>query len=146
MGGQATLFSSAYNASFYNIRVAAYHHAWTEDFPTPTIPFLSFTSDDDDEADATKMGLEIFNTPGTENLTKGVINKGLFGHHEADILGINPLLAQFTAAWFKVMLEGITSENGNDYEEMIFGKSVISICSGGNGNVNPDMCEIVDNR
>ena len=146
MGGQATLFSSANNASDYNIKVAAYHHAWTDDFPVPTIPFLSFTSDDDDEADAVKMGLEIFNIPGTESLTKGVINKGWFGHHEADILGINPLLAQFTAAWFKVMLQGITSENGNDYEEMIFGKSDKSICNGGNGAVNVDMCEIIDNR
>ena len=32
MGGQATLFTSAYNASDYDVRAAAYHHAWTEDF------------------------------------------------------------------------------------------------------------------
>lgn len=70
MGGQATLFSSAYNSTSHNIKAAAYHHAWTEDFPTPEIPFISFTSYYDDEAPQDTMGLPIYEIE-TEGITKG---------------------------------------------------------------------------
>ncbi|GMI27096.1 hypothetical protein TeGR_g7885 [Tetraparma gracilis] len=146
MGGQATLFSSAYNATSHNIKAAVYHHAWTEDFPAPQVPFLSMTSTYDDEADATTMGQAIYDIEGTEHHTKGLVSKANFGHHEADILGINPLLGQFTAAWFKLMLEGKGEESNVDYEEMIFGTSSTSICGGGDGAVDDNMCELVDNR
>ena len=146
MGGQATLFSSAYNSTSHNIKAAAYHHAWTEDFPQPTVPFISFTSVYDDEADATKMGKAIYDIPGTDNLTKGLVSTANYGHHEADILGINPLLPQFTVAWFKVLMEGVSTENGVNYEEMIFGKGPTSVCGGGDGEVDATMCEILDKR
>jgi hypothetical protein len=146
MGGQATLFSSAYNSTSHNIKAAAYHHAWTEDFPRPTVPFVSFTSVYDDEADATKMGKAIYDIPGTEGLTKGLVSTAKYGHHEADILGINPLMGQFTVAWFKILLEGVKQENGVDYEEMIFGKGEASVCGGGDGEMDMAMCEISDMR
>ena len=44
MGGQATVFSSSYgNATGHRIRAAVMHHAFTHDYPAPTVPFLAFT-------------------------------------------------------------------------------------------------------
>ena len=146
MGGQATLFSSAYNASSHNIKAAVYHHAYTEDLQVPQVPFLSMTSVYDDEADPQKMGKAIFDIEGTENLTKGIVSTSDYGHHEADILGFNPLVPQFTVAWMKVLMEGTMEEGGVNFEEMIFGDGDTSICGGGDGDVDKYMCEIIDMR
>jgi len=151
MGGQATLFSSAYNSTSHNIVAAVYHHAWTEDFPAPQIPFLDFTSVWDDEAPADTMGQVIYDIPDTPTkLSKGLVSTKNFGHHEADILGFNPLLPQFTAAWLKIFMDGTFEETQNgvtvNWEGMIFGDDVTSVCGGGMGDIDPDMCEIVDMR
>lgn len=46
MGGQATLFSSSYrNASEHGITAAVMHHAYTHEYPGPTVPFLAMTGE-----------------------------------------------------------------------------------------------------
>jgi hypothetical protein len=44
MGGQATVFSASYqNASDHGIKAAVMHHAFTHEYPGPSIPFLAMT-------------------------------------------------------------------------------------------------------
>lgn len=52
MGGQASLFSSSYNASTYNIKAAVMLHAFTHTYPAPKVPFIVFTGDKDTTAPA----------------------------------------------------------------------------------------------
>ena len=80
-----------------------------------------------------------------KDISRGIVSTLNFGHHEADILGINPLLAQFTAAWFKVFM-ACGGDDGVDWEGMIFGDGENSICSGGMGEVESEHCEIIDER
>lgn len=147
MGGQATYFSSSDKSDplSRNISSAVYHHAWTEEFVTPQIPYLSFTSVYDDEANEDTMGIPIYESGQDTGLSRGIVSTLNFGHHEADILGINPLLAQFTAAWFKVFM-ACGGEDGVDWEGMIFGDDEYSVCSGGMGEVESAHCEIIDER
>jgi len=146
MGGQATLYSSAYNATEFNIKAAVYHHAATSEFPTPTVPHLIMTAEFDDEAVPEKDALPIFDLDTPDSMSKGIVNKAGFGHHQPDILGFNPLMPQFTVAWMKVFLDNVMVEGDNDWEDMIFGTGDKSICSGGDGGVIDSMCEIRDNR
>ena len=45
MGGQSTVFSASFrNASANGIAAAVMHHAYTHEYPAPTIPFLAFTA------------------------------------------------------------------------------------------------------
>jgi len=89
------------------------------------------------------MGIPIFESGERTGLTRGIVSTSNFGHHEADILGINPLLAQFTTAWFKWFMAA-GGDDGVDWEEMIFGTGENSVCKGGMGDV--ERCEIVDLR
>ena len=52
----------------------------------------------------------------------------------------NPLLAQFTAAWFKVYLDKTPKDQGTDFEAMLFGKTEHSLCGGGDGKMA--ACEL----
>eukprot|EP00966_Prymnesium_polylepis_P086975 2012978-Prymnesium_polylepis.1 len=64
MGGQATLFSAAFNASGYNVKAVALHHAFTHSYPAiDSVPFLAFTGELDDVAPP-RMANAIFDTPG----------------------------------------------------------------------------------
>jgi hypothetical protein len=132
MGGQATVFSSSLkNASDFNIRAAVMHHAYTHVFPAPTIPFLAFTGTKDTTAPPS-MAEGFFSAPGAFH-TRGLVNRIGATHHEPDTSDYNPLLPQFTAAWFKLYLVGKTQEFGVDYDSLIYGSAKHSLCGGGGG-------------
>jgi len=135
MGGQATLFSSSYsNASSHDIKTAVMHHPYTHVFPAATVPFIVFTGDKDDLATPKEMAIRVFNTTGA-NPHRAFINKHGVDHDEPDVTGYNPLLAQFSAAWYKLYLENKTHEYGIDFREMIYGTGPKSVCGGGDGKM-----------
>ena len=81
MGGQATLFSAAYNATSHGIKAAALHHAYTHTYPAiPTIPHLVFTGTHDTTAPPV-MASSIFNAAGAF-ATRGLVNKAGAKHDE----------------------------------------------------------------
>jgi hypothetical protein len=135
MGGQATVFSSSYkNASAYDIKAAVIQHAFTHEHPAPQIPFLAMTGSSDTVADPADTE-KYFNASGA-NPHRGLVNKKGATHMEP--VGslpreYNPLLAQFTAAWFKVYLDLTPQAHGVDFDAMLFGKDGHSICGGGDG-------------
>lgn len=134
MGGQATVFASSYeNASDYDIRAAVMHHAYTHEYPAPQIPFLAFTGVEDLTAPPA-MAEAFFKAPGGAR-PAGLVNRKWTTHHEPDILGYNKLLPQFTAAWFKVVLEKTPVAFDIDFASMIFGNATTSLCGGGDGSM-----------
>lgn len=134
MGGQATVFSSSIrNATDFDIRAAVMHHAYTHVFPAPKIPFLVFTGTEDTTAPPA-MANGIFSAPGA-NGTRGLVNRIGATHHEPDVLSYNTLLPQFTAAWFKLHLEGKQTEYGVNFEDLIYGDGTHTLCGGGGGQM-----------
>jgi hypothetical protein len=102
MGGQATLFSSAYNAADYDIRAAVMHHPYTHSFPPPLVPYIVFTGTNDTTAPADTMAQPIFEVEGGSEI-RGIVNKIGADHHEPDITDLSPegvrLLATYSVAW-----------------------------------------------
>ena len=140
MGGQATLFSSSEgNATAYDIRAAVMHHAYSHDFPAPTVPYLDFTGEKDTTAPADTMGVPIYEAGEDSNLPRGLVDKTNAGHHEPDITCIDingiQLLAQYSAAWFKLYLDKTPTNYGIDFDSMIYGTGTDSVCSGGDGEM-----------
>lgn len=81
MGGQATLFSAAYNGTQYRISAAVMYHAFTHTYPAITsVPFLTFTGTLDTTAPA-EMAEKIFGANGASS-NRGIINKVGADHHE----------------------------------------------------------------
>jgi len=70
----------------------------------------------------------------------GYVNKLLADHSEPDVERYNPLLPQFTAAWFKVYLERRPVQYGIDFHDMLFGTGTTSLCTGGDGDMA--RCEV----
>jgi hypothetical protein len=154
MGAQATLFSSSYrNASNYNITAAVMHHTYSHSFPPPQIPFLAFTGAKDTTASAASTQ-KFFNAAGAYP-ARGYINRADADHMEPyEGSTYNPLLAQFTAAWFKVHLDktptmraivqvgvnGTKHEQEVNFDEMLFGTGKQSLCGDGDGSVV--QCEL----
>ena len=148
MGGQSTLFSSSLNnASQHGIVVAAMHHAFTHEYPAPSIPFLAFTGSEDVIAWST-MTEKFYNAAAEgHNQTRGYINKADADHFEPEdpffpfYYSYNPMVGPYTAAFFKLIMEKKKIEFGINYEEMIYGNSTtISICHGGDGKMT--KCEM----
>ena len=140
MGGQATLFSSSYdNATQYDIKAAVMHHAYTHSFPTPTVPFLDFTGEEDTTAPAASMGLPIFDAGKGAGVPRGLVDKTLAAHHEPDITcgdrNTIELLAQFSVAWFKLYLDQTPQAFGLDFDAMLYGQGSDGVCSGGDGQM-----------
>ena len=138
MGGQATLFSSSEgNATAYDIRAAVMHHAYTHTFPAPTVPFLDFTGDEDTTAPVDTMAIPLYEAADGSNLNRGLVDKTYAGHHQPDILSVDrngiELLAQYSAAWFKLYLDKTPTADGIDYYAMIYGLDSGGMCSGGDG-------------
>ena len=131
MGGQASVFAAAYNASGYNIKAAAMHHAFTHMFPAVQVPHLVFTGTEDTTAPP-KMAENIFNAAGAFH-ARGLVNKVGASHSEPDRLAYNPKLALYTAAWFKLYIDGTPQWRGTDFDAMIHGNSTNSLCGGGDG-------------
>ena len=134
MGGQATVFSAARElAREHEIRAAVMHNAYTHVFPRVDVPSLIFTGTEDDTA-TPLMSEELYGNL-TSGLPAGLANKEGTGHHAPDLLGYDPLIAQFTAAWFKLHLDGVSSQYGHDFAEMIQGRGAESLCGGGFGRM-----------
>ena len=134
------------------IAAAVLHHTFSHEFPAPQVPFLAFTGEQDYIAPPW-MARSLFNsTKGHKPVrSKGHVNKFSAGHLEnQDYDGpswgdwYNPLVPQFTAAWFKVHLEKKTIEFGVDWKVMLYGDGPSSICGGGNGVM--EECIILDGR
>jgi hypothetical protein len=140
MGGQATLFSSSDgNPEKYDIRAAVMHHAFSHSFPAPTIPFLDFTGEEDTVAPADTMGIPLYESANGSGLHRGLVDKTMAGHHEPDITCMDrngiKLLAQFSAAWFKLYLDKTPEDFGLDFQSMIYGSGSDGVCSGGDGEM-----------
>jgi hypothetical protein len=148
MGGQSTLFSSSYdNASMHNISAAAMHHAFTHEYAAPAIPFLAFTGGEDVVA-FPSMTEKYYKAKGTHTVSsKGIIYKSNADHFEPEdpffpvYYSYNPLVAQFTAAWFKIHLEKKNMEFGINFYDMIYGNLTSSVCHGGDGGMT--KCEML---
>ena len=140
MGGQATLFSASdANATVaYDIRAAVMHHAFTHRYPAVHLPFAAFTGTFDFVA-SPNMTEHFFNAAGA-HLTRGMVNKRLANHHEPST-DYNPMLGTYTAAWFKLFLDGTPKSLGVDWNELIYGRSNRSICHGGDGAM--PYCEML---
>ena len=82
MGGQATLFSSAYfNTSAHDIRAAVLHHAYSHTFPAPTVPYLVFTGAEDTTASAEDMAVPMFEAGSTDpTLPRGHVLTHIHAH------------------------------------------------------------------
>jgi pimeloyl-ACP methyl ester carboxylesterase len=133
MGGQSTLYSSSFlNASSNNIRCAVMHHPFTDAYPAASVPALFLTGTADTIAPAS-MARNAFNAPGI-NPIRGFANKQGATHYGPIFLGYDPLIAQFTAAWFKLFLDKIPRDQFVDYDSLIFG-SGSSLCTGAYGTV-----------
>lgn len=135
MGGQATLFSSSYNnATQNNIKAAVMHHAYTHQYPSPTIPFLAFTGSLDNVAPPA-MTHNFFDAAASSGKTpnRGLVNKKGVDHLEPLWWWDVPYVAKFTSAWFKIHLEHVDKQDGDDYSSMIYGNGTDSLCGGGDG-------------
>ena len=144
MGGQATLFSAAYNASDYGIKAAVLHHAYTHNFPAiKTIPHLIFTGTTDTTAPP-EMAKDIFNANGAFP-TRGLVNKVGQSHDEpggADHgAAYNPKLPLFSIAWFKIFVDENPIWRGYNFSDIIFGNANESLCNGGDGDMQ--MCTML---
>ena len=138
MGGQATVFSGARNATQYGIKAAAMHHAFTHIFPAVQVPFLAFTGTADDVAPPS-MAERIFDAPNASS-TRGIVNKVGANHHEPSS-DYNPGIARYTVAWMKLFLDGTPASLGMDWEGMLFGNGTDSLCGGGDGSMK--QCELL---
>jgi hypothetical protein len=143
MGGQATVFSSSgSNATAHDIKAAVMHHAYTHVFPAPNIPFLAFTGTKDTTAPPA-MADGFFGAASSKSpqLPRGLVNRVGATHHEPDITDYNPLLPQFTAAWFKIYLDEKPQDLGIDWIDLIYGNGTGTLCGGGAGEMA--NCSIV---
>jgi len=140
MGGQGALFASSYdNATNYGIKATVLHHAYTHVYPPSSVPFLAFTGGKDTTAPP-DMAHEIFNAPRTATV-KGLVNKKSADHTEP-CTDENKWLAQFTAAWFMLYVDGTPEAHGVNFHDLIFGKGSSSLCGGGDGD-DLTECKVV---
>lgn len=131
MGGQSTANAATKACTeAYDIRAAVIHHA--ADGKTIhgnigsniSIPTASFTSTGDGIWKETR---EIHEAIPTTSGTKAYRNQVGFSHLEPVLWPPveNPFLATFTAAWFKVYLDG---DSSGQYYDLIFGSDNTSLC------------------
>ena len=138
MGGQASLFSAAYNATTHGIATAVLHHAFTHTYPAVTsIPHLVFTGTADTTAPPA-MAEAIFDAAGA-CATRGLVNKEGAKHDEPggadDGAAYNAALPLFTAAWLKIHLDKTPLWQGHNFTEMIYGDGPTALCGGGDGDM-----------
>ena len=148
MGGQATLFSSSdNNASTHNITAAVMHHAFTHTYPAPAVPFLAFTGEEDIVAYPSYTERFFYAKGPVHVAAKGLIYRTEADHFEPEdpffpfYNSFNPLVAQYTAAWFKLYLENKTIEFGIDFHDLIYGTNSSSVCKGDGAMVKCEMKE-----
>mmetsp|Transcript_18559 Transcript_18559/g.48386 ORF Transcript_18559/g.48386 Transcript_18559/m.48386 type:complete len:88 (+) Transcript_18559:3-266(+) len=85
------------------------------------------------------MTLQYYKNPAASR-QRGFVEKTIAPHQEPTILAFNPYLPQFTAAWFKVFLDGTPVWHGIDFEGMLFGPGRDSLCGGGDGEMT--QCKV----
>ena len=116
------------------------------------VPFLLFTGDADGIAPVSMSADAYAAVPASSSLSRGLVDVVAEIHNEPTLFSYNPLEARFVAAWFKIFVDGMEEETAIDYkgeavkidyESIIFGHGGDSVCGGGDGVVNPDVCEIV---
>lgn len=135
MGGQATLFSSSYdNATANNIKAAVMQHAYTHQFPSPTVPFLAFTGSWDTIAPPA-MTHNFFDAAAASGTApnRAFVNKKDATHLEPIWWPSVSDVGKFSAAWFKLHLELVDQQDGIDYASLIYGNGTESLCGGGDG-------------
>jgi len=136
MGGQSTAIAACKScAEAYGIKAAVLHHAANGDTKggknvgvNITLPTAYFTSSGDSIWKETRDLWQ--NMPaGPPRVYRDQVG---FSHLEPVCTGPwksckteNPFLATYTAAWFKIYLNGETS---GDYYDMIYGSAKSSIC------------------
>jgi hypothetical protein len=87
------------------------------------------------------MAVPIYEAAKGSGITRGFIDKTYANHHEPDITCMDrngiQLLAQFSAAWFKLYLDQTPQAYGLDFQDMIYGTGGggTGICSGGDGDM-----------
>ena len=116
MGGQATTMSaSAACAAKWGIRAAALHHPaigslpWGNTGENVSVPVAAFTSSGDNlcTAATTEATMAAFNASAQAAALPSAYRNAQGWSHLEPVLGAvfeNPLLATYTAAWFKIML------------------------------------------
>jgi hypothetical protein len=148
MGGGSTLMdSSAEQSAPHNIRAAVMLHAYTDSQvkkSVPVIPFLAFTGTSDTTAPSSMT--KAFYAAASSSTPRGIVNKVGASHQEPSDYHdktepYNPLMAQYTAAWFKIYLDDYTGGGPVDFHDMIFGSGPTSICGGGDGSM--ETCKMV---
>jgi dienelactone hydrolase len=140
MGGRATYENSAAAvAAAHNISAAALLHAFVPVAEAePAIPFLAFTGMNDTTADY-RMTERLY-ARAKAGTPRGLVNRIDAGHQEPsnwegwlEYDGYNPKMAQFVVGWMKLFLDGVSTDRGVDWEELIFGDSDVALCHGGDG-------------
>lgn len=123
MGGQATAWAAHKNCTQqWDIKTAAIHHGvygtTNEMIGVPVIA-MGGTSD----ASITLKTKDVFTkSPIYPKVFRDIVG----GPHTEPVLSPNPLLATYTAAWFKYTL-GLDEDN--KYHDMIFGNNADSLCN-----------------
>jgi hypothetical protein len=136
MGGQATTLSaSAACAAKWDIRAAALHHPeigalpWGNTGVNISVPVAAFTSSGDQlcVAATANATMAAFNSSAQAATLPSAYRNVVGWSHLEPVMGAvleNPLLATFTAAWFKVALNG----DRGVYHSLIFGGGPDSLC------------------
>ena len=135
MGGQATIFSAAFNASSHGIGAAVMHHPFTHvEPPIVGVPFALFTGTADDIASPTMCYKEYAFSDGEPQ--RALVDKVGAVHSEPS-RNYNPYLGLATAAWFKVHLDGTPDAACGSLTcaELIYGAGAGSLCGGGDGRM-----------
>jgi len=132
MGGQATtIAASAACTAKWNIRSAVLHHPFDGTVPggnlgsNISVPTAGFASTGDDIWPMTQAIMNVSNARPT-----AYRNEVGWSHLEPVLVPPieNPLLATYTAAWFKVTLNG----DSGTYHDLIFGSGPDSMCKHAN--------------
>ena len=104
----------------------------------PAIPFLAFTGMNDTTADY-RMTERLY-ARAKAGTPRGLVNRIDAGHQEPsnwegwlEYDGYNPKMAQFVVGWMKLFLDGVSTDRGVDWDELIFGDSDVALCHGGDG-------------
>ena len=140
MGGQATSVSaSGACAAEFDIRAAALIHPASGELTNSqntgsnmSVPTAAFTSSGDNLCPPTTVAatMRAFNASAAGRSLPSLYRNLQGWSHLEPVLGAlfeNPLLATFTAAWFKVFLNG--EKAGDFYYDLIFAGGPDSICS-----------------
>ena len=139
MGGQATALSAgAACAQRWDIRAAVLHHPASGALPgganigvNMSVPVAGFTSSGDSIFPETFGIMAAFNSSSAAATLPNALKDATGWSHLEPVLIPpieNPLLATFTAAWFKVFL----NNDKNEFFDMVFGSGPDSFCKHAN--------------